>query len=407
MMGLEVDNEIPTGTLQAINEQMTGYRQDNPLLPQHVERSTDRIQEHGQAALRLSEKLREFDGIVPLAIDAFYRGDKATRASIDGAGWDQPDIDKIYSTLARIPKYGGEALALADEEIMARSIGVPSQSFEGARNAAIPKPVRPMSLQQSGDGRWMTGDLFFDVVMTIESGVGAKGLGGRADAVSPTGATGLFQFTRGTGKRYGLFDGGVDRRKDPHANFAAMQKLTQDNAAALKRAGIEPTMTNLYLAHQQGAGGAVAIIKAMRNGTEVPANVRTNMNHNNGKGKTPAQFYAMFDEKVRRTAAMAGENYADASGYASMSGGQPHMQQPNITGMMQQVPTQASADVSAAAGIPDYTDPANLVPDDAPKRNESYLAKIDNIFRLEQVSPVPSEVHSAIQGVLRSIWRTI
>jgi hypothetical protein len=50
----------------------------------------------------------------------------------------------------------------------------------------------------------------------------------RAGAVSPTGATGLGQMTRGTGRAYGLFPGGADMRADPLMNMEAMGKYLSD-----------------------------------------------------------------------------------------------------------------------------------------------------------------------------------
>lgn len=93
-------------------------------------------------------------------------------------------------------------------------------------------------------------------------------------AVSPTGATGLFQFTRGTGAQYGLVGEGGDRRADPVANTQAFVRLTNDNRDRL-RAGLgrEPTFGELALAHQQGAGGALRLLSGQ---SVDPTNLRVN-----------------------------------------------------------------------------------------------------------------------------------
>lgn len=79
---------------------------------------------------------------------------------------------------------------------------------------------------------------------------------GRVDAVSPTGATGLFQFTKGTAADYGLVD-----RNDPVQSTAAAVRLAVANQQTLRNnLGREPTGAELYLAHQQGAGGASALL---------------------------------------------------------------------------------------------------------------------------------------------------
>ncbi|WP_208442554.1 lytic transglycosylase, partial [Bartonella raoultii] len=60
-----------------------------------------------------------------------------------------------------------------------------------------------------------------------------------------------------TAKQYGLQD-----RFDPMQAADAMGRLTLDNRNHLSRAlGREPTEAELYLAHQQGAGGATRLLR--------------------------------------------------------------------------------------------------------------------------------------------------
>jgi hypothetical protein len=81
--------------------------------------------------------------------------------------------------------------------------------------------------------------------------------GGDASAQNPnSSAGGLFQFTDGTAGQYGLGD-----KNDPEASTRAAAQLAADNAGVLRKSlGREPTAAELYLAHQQGAGGAVALL---------------------------------------------------------------------------------------------------------------------------------------------------
>ena len=80
---------------------------------------------------------------------------------------------------------------------------------------------------------------------------------GDVNAVSPTGATGLFQFTKGTAKDMGLTD-----RNDPVASTEATVRLALRNQKGLERVlGRKPTGAELYLAHQQGLGGASALLR--------------------------------------------------------------------------------------------------------------------------------------------------
>jgi hypothetical protein len=97
-----------------------------------------------------------------------------------------------------------------------------------------------------------------------------KESGGDPSAVSPTGAKGLFQFTRGTGRKYGLLGPQGDLRGDDIKNTQAAIKLLEDNRAVLrKQLGREPTGSEAYLAHQQGAGTAAKMLTGKGN---APAN---------------------------------------------------------------------------------------------------------------------------------------
>jgi len=79
-------------------------------------------------------------------------------------------------------------------------------------------------------------------------------------------AAGGFQFIPSTAKQYDL--------KDPYdlaQSADAAARLAADNRASLQKAGIEsPTAAQLYLAHQQGAGGANKLLSgADKKATEI------------------------------------------------------------------------------------------------------------------------------------------
>lgn len=79
---------------------------------------------------------------------------------------------------------------------------------------------------------------------------------GDPNAANPSGAKGLFQFMPMTAKQYGL-----DNPNDPAASTLAAARLAADNRGILtKTLGREPTDAELYLAHQQGAGGASKLL---------------------------------------------------------------------------------------------------------------------------------------------------
>lgn len=81
--------------------------------------------------------------------------------------------------------------------------------------------------------------------------------GGNPNAQNPnSSAGGGFQFIDSTARAYGLAD-----KTDLAASADAAARLARDNAAALRRVlGRDPTAAELYLAHQQGGGGASALL---------------------------------------------------------------------------------------------------------------------------------------------------
>lgn len=81
--------------------------------------------------------------------------------------------------------------------------------------------------------------------------------GGNPNADNPTSsAGGLFQFIDSTAKQYGL-----KNRNDPMEASDAGARLLRDNRNYLvQKLGREPSPGELYLAHQQGAGGAEKLL---------------------------------------------------------------------------------------------------------------------------------------------------
>ena len=101
-------------------------------------------------------------------------------------------------------------------------------------------------------------DGYYGRVRAMESG-------GDNTATSPAGAAGAYQIMPNTWNglmqqhpELGLTPDGI---RNPQQQEAAVRALTSDNAAALKSAlGRDPTAAELYLAHQQGAGGAISML---------------------------------------------------------------------------------------------------------------------------------------------------
>jgi hypothetical protein len=94
----------------------------------------------------------------------------------------------------------------------------------------------------------------------IESGGNPHG------PASSAGATGLFQFLPKTAAAVGVKD-----VNDIGQQTAGALTLVRQNKAALTQAGIQPTDANLYLMHQQGIGGGLALLRADPNESAVAA----------------------------------------------------------------------------------------------------------------------------------------
>jgi hypothetical protein len=84
----------------------------------------------------------------------------------------------------------------------------------------------------------------------IESGYGTNLANPNSSARGP------FQFISSTAKQYGL-----ENPMDFNQSADAAARFTNDNKAALTQAlGREPSAAEMYLAHQQGAGGAIKLL---------------------------------------------------------------------------------------------------------------------------------------------------
>jgi hypothetical protein len=107
-------------------------------------------------------------------------------------------------------------------------------------------------------------------------------------------AKGLFQFIDSTRKRYGNFD-----PYDPVASSDAAARLAKDNAASLRRAiGRDPNPAEMYLAHQQGAGGAAKLLtNPGAPAAQLVGEAAVGLNAGRGGAQTAADFAAQWTNK--------------------------------------------------------------------------------------------------------------
>jgi hypothetical protein len=117
-----------------------------------------------------------------------------------------------------------------------------------------------------------------------------------------SGAKGVFQFIPSTAKQYGLKD-----PYDPIASTDAAARLAADNQADLTKAlGRPPTAGELYLAHQQGAAGAIKILQNPNaQATSLFKNPKVITQNGGNAGMTAGQFSNMWVSKFDNTTTQA------------------------------------------------------------------------------------------------------
>ena len=104
------------------------------------------------------------------------------------------------------------------------------------------------------NGKWFSDNPFIDAVIQIESKRNANARPwSRAKQKYLSSAAGLFQFIESTGKTFGLNT--LQDRLDPMKSFEAFKNYVFSNINSLRKNGIPVTPANVYLCHQQGAGG--------------------------------------------------------------------------------------------------------------------------------------------------------
>jgi hypothetical protein len=113
-------------------------------------------------------------------------------------------------------------------------------------------------------------------------------------------ASGLFQFINSTGRQYGL-----KNAFDPRQNANAAARLMKDNERALtKTLGRKPNTGELYLAHQQGLGGARKILsRPNAKAANVVGNeaFRLNIPRGSNPNMTASEFANLWSKKASNT----------------------------------------------------------------------------------------------------------
>lgn len=137
----------------------------------------------------------------------------------------------------------------------------------------------------------------------------AESSGDDTARASTSSATGRYQFTEGTWKRYYKLTFGdtgesekqiLAKRLDGAVQDKVMARLTADNVKAVERAGAAVTDGNVYLAHFLGANGASAVLRANPNTpvSQLLKNEQIAANKSILQGKTAGQVIAWAAKKM-------------------------------------------------------------------------------------------------------------
>lgn len=146
---------------------------------------------------------------------------------------------------------------------------------------------------------------------------------GNPNAKNPnSSAEGLFQFINSTGRAYGL-NSSADKRDPVMASLAAAQLAGENQDYLRERLGREPTAGELYLAHQQGAGGAAKLLA----NPNAPASAVVGADAarlNGGAGQTAGQLASRWTSKFGDPAGATlpgGSTMAGVEGSDKLAGG--------------------------------------------------------------------------------------
>lgn len=138
-------------------------------------------------------------------------------------------------------------------------------------------------------GVYSADDPLAQAILMIES----KGI---PTQVSKTGAKGLYQFIRSTGKAYGLIKD--EDFFDPYKNFEAFKRLTVDNAKLIKNAGLPVNPVTIWGYQNLGPRFAEVYRAFQRGDDNVSAKTRESMGLNGAN--TVAKYMNLFSNNLQK-----------------------------------------------------------------------------------------------------------
>lgn len=296
-------DKVSDGTLQIILAKLGKSRNElNELQEQVLESKKQKeandllkssVAEYGKVVLEMNKAEHGFNSSLDRYLN-YKVTDRPVMKAADGLNASLEKFSKFADKVQSNPNssiqdimnaYKQSGLSVSPQSSYKNSKNSISFDYK-PKNVTIPKQEIFSSIHSASNKYGIDPALMFTMA-DIESSF-------NPNATSKTGAAGLFQFTKGTGKQYGI-EG--EKRYDLNANADAGARLLLDNQKILIKNGIEPTPVYTYLAHQLGAGGAIQLYNNITKGTPIPASTMSNMGLNFGK-KSAEQYLAETTKKV-------------------------------------------------------------------------------------------------------------
>ncbi|WP_293006085.1 transglycosylase SLT domain-containing protein [Nitrosomonas sp.] len=143
--------------------------------------------------------------------------------------------------------------------------------------------------------------------------IAAMESGGNPNAISETGAIGVFQFTGRTATGVG-----IKNRFDIDENIEGGMKLTVENMNMLKKQGLPITPENLYMMHQLGPAAAKEVIQGAEKGLskgDLSQKTQFGIDNNYGKNSATAAEYIDANKAAldKRYASVVGASIPETS----------------------------------------------------------------------------------------------
>ncbi len=166
------------------------------------------------------------------------------------------------------------------------------KAIKGAAGAGGAAAIAPTDANAAIGDEGQSIDSYLETLRQVESG-------GDPLAKNPnSSAKGLYQFIDSTGKEFGLDKVEFGTEAYTQAEERAVRELTSRNEAGLEKAlGRSPTQGELYLAHQQGLGGALKILQnPTKNAVELLGREQVKLNGGH-EGMNAIQFARLWTKK--------------------------------------------------------------------------------------------------------------